>query len=118
MGERFQRDLLRGSLDLMILSVLADSPKYGYLIQQQIRDASGGRVDLKAGTLYPLLHRLEADKLIRCRWDDSTGRRRKWYELTAAGKRRLQQQAHEWNRYAECIQQLLAPVLSGSPKPA
>ncbi len=65
MSVSFQRDLLRGSLDLMVLSVLADNPQYGYSIQKQIRDVSQGRVDLKAGTLYPLLHRLEAAVAIR-----------------------------------------------------
>ena len=118
MTDTFQRDLLRGSLDLMVLSVLADGAKYGYLIQSQIRDVSQGRVDLKAGTLYPLLHRLEADKLIRCKWDDSTGRRRKWYELTAGGRKRLRTHAQEWHSYVECIGQLQKPVLPTLPKPA
>ena len=118
MSDTFGRDLLRGSLDLMVLSILADEPKYGYLIQKQIREASAGHVRLQAGTLYPLLHRLEAEKLIRSKWDNSTGRRRKWYELTAAGRRRLHKRAQEWNRYAECIKQLLSPVLEVPPKPA
>ena len=118
MPDGFQRDLLRGSLDLMVLSVLADEPQYGYSIQKQIRDVSQGRVDLKAGTLYPLLHRLEADKLIRSKWDDSTGRRRKWYELTKAGQKRLHAQAQEWHSYVECIGQLLTLVLPTLPKPA
>ena len=117
MTDKFQRDLLRGSLDLMVLSTLSGSAKYGYLIQQEIRDASRGRVDLKAGTIYPLLHRLEAAKLIRSRWDDSTGRNRKWYELTAAGQRRLQQHAQDWHSYADCITRLLHSVPSLSPKP-
>jgi DNA-binding PadR family transcriptional regulator len=108
MADRFQRDLLRGSLDLMVLSTLSDGATYGYRILQEIRDASRGRVDLKAGTIYPLLHRLEAAKLIRSRWDDSTGRNRKWYELTAAGRKRLTAQAQEWADYAACIRQLLA----------
>ena len=118
MSESFQRDLLRGSLDLMLLSVLADEPQYGYSIQKQIREVSQGRVDLKAGTLYPLLHRLEADKLIRSKWDESTGRRRKWYELTRAGQKRLQVQAQEWHSYVECIGQLLTTVLPTRPTPA
>jgi PadR family transcriptional regulator PadR len=105
---KFERDLLRGSLDLMVLSVLAHGgKKYGYLIQKEVREASGGRVDLAAGTLYPLLHRLEDDGLIRSSWDDSTGRERKWYDLTAAGRKRLTVQAQEWADYAACIQQLL-----------
>ena len=108
MSDKFQRDLLRGSLDLMVLSVLAGGKKYGYLIQKEVREASGARVELPAGTLYPLLHRLEDDGLIRSSWDDSTGRDRKWYGLTAAGKKRLSAQAQEWADYAACIKQILA----------
>ena len=117
MTDRFQRDLLRGSLDLMVLSTLGKGAKYGYLILQEIRDASRGRVDLKAGTIYPLLHRLEAAKLIRSSWDDSSGRNRKWYELTPAGQRRLQQHAQDWHSYADCVTRLLDSVRGLSPKP-
>jgi PadR family transcriptional regulator PadR len=108
LSARFQKDLLRGSLDLMVLSVLAGGKKYGYLIQKEVREASGARVDLQAGTLYPLLHKLEDERLVRSSWDDSTGRQRKWYELTAAGRKRLTAQAQEWADYAACIRQLLA----------
>ena len=108
MSDKFQRDLVRGSLDLMVLSVLAGGKKYGYLIQREVREASGSRVELAAGTLYPLLHKLEDDGLIRSSWDASTGRDRKWYELTAAGKKRLAAQAQEWSDYAACVKQLLA----------
>ena len=107
MTGKYGRDLLRGSLDLMVLSVLAGEKKYGYLIQKEVREASGGRVDLPAGTLYPLLHKLEDERLIKAVWDDSTGRERKWYELTAAGRKRLAAQAQEWADYAACIRQLL-----------
>ena len=61
----------------MVLSVLAEAPLYGYRIGQSLRDASCGMVDVQAGTLYPLLHRLEDDKLIKSKWDKSTGRRRR-----------------------------------------
>ncbi len=107
MSGKFQRDLVRGSLDLMILSVLAGGKKYGYAIQKEVREASGARVDLAAGTLYPLLHKLEDERLVKASWDDSTGRQRKWYELTAAGRKRLTAQAQEWADYAECVRQLL-----------
>jgi len=113
----FNPELMRGSLDLMVLSVLAGGRKYGYLLQQNLRDASGGLVDVQAGTLYPLLHRLESDKLIRSKWDDSTGRRRKWYELTEPGRKRLAVQAREWHEYAECLRAMLAPVLNALPRP-
>src|ERR1700751_2820418 len=110
MTDRFSAELMRGSLDLIVLSVLAQGPQYGYSIQQKLRDATGGRVPLQAGTLYPLLHRLETDKLIRSRWDESTGRRRKWYELTKAGRTRLGTDAGQWLAYAECIRALLHNV--------
>lgn len=108
MSEKFERELLRGSLDLMVLSVLAGGKKYGYLIQKQLRETSGQRVNLQAGTLYPILHRLEEDQLIRSSWDESAGRKRKWYELTAAGQKRLKAQAAQWLDYAECVRRLLS----------
>jgi PadR family transcriptional regulator PadR len=108
--DRFSAELMRGSLDMMVLSVLKQGPQYGYSIQQQLREATRGRVPLPAGTLYPLLHRLEAEHIIRSRWDDSTGRRRKWYDLTKAGRTRLGTQVGQWLAYAECIRGLVAGV--------
>jgi DNA-binding PadR family transcriptional regulator len=115
---RTQGDPLRGNLDLLILSVLADQSRYGYLIQQKLEDDSGGMVTVQAGTLYPILHKLEAERLIRSRWERTSGRGRKWYELTAAGRRRLVQQAQQWDEYARCLRKLLSPVLDSSPRPA
>ncbi len=116
MTEAFERDLIRGSLDLILLSVLVDGPLYGYLIQKRVREASGNRAKLPAGTLYPLLHRLESDKLIRSKWDQTTGRPRKWYELSAAGRRELRQRARLWQDYADCVSELLRPVLKDPPE--
>ena len=107
MAGKLSSELLRGSLDLMILSALSEGPMYGYSIQKRLAEASKQAVSLQAGTLYPLLHRLEADKLICSKWEKSTGRPRKWYELTAAGNRRLHQQAFEWHSYVACLKQLL-----------
>lgn len=118
MDDRFSPELMRGSLDLMVLSTLAREAKYGYLIQQSLRDASRDRVNVQAGTLYPLLHRLENDKLIRSRWEQSTGRKRKWYELTPAGRARLDQQARQWRDLAACVRRLLAAVPEAPPEPA
>ena len=107
MADKFQKDLLRGSLGLMVLSVVADEPQYGYLIQKRINLASDGQVKLPAGTLYPLLHRLEKEKLIRSKWDSSTGRKRKWYEVTAKGKKQLKAQSNQWESYAACVSALI-----------
>ncbi len=111
-------ELVRGSLDLMILSVLADGSKYGYLIQQKLKEASEELVELKAGTMYPILHRLEKDRLVRSKWDDSTGRRRKWYELTASGRKQLQKRVTEWQQYVACLHRILGPLADPAPQPA
>ena len=86
----FARDLLRGSLDLMVLSDLGGGSRYGYQILSSLRQQSEGRIDLKAGTLYPILHKLEKSGCVRSWWDDSSGRDRKWYALTDKGQRRLE----------------------------
>lgn len=112
MADKLDSEFLRGSLDLVVLSALADGAKYGYLIQQKIVETSRAQVQLPAGTLYPLLHKLEAEKLVRCRWDDSTGRKRKWYELTTTGRKRLQERTRQWHLYADCLRELLAPVVT------
>lgn len=118
MAEKFERDLLRGSLDLMVLSVVAEESQYGYSIQKRLETASQGKIKMAAGTLYPLLHRLESERLIKARWDDSTGRKRKWYDITAKGKKRLSSQAVQWQQYADCMRGLLGSLLPNQTKPA
>ncbi|MBU0639204.1 MAG: PadR family transcriptional regulator [Planctomycetes bacterium] len=103
----FGRDLLRGSLELMVLSDLNGSSRYGYQILSCLRGRSDGRIDLKAGTLYPILHKLERGGCVRSWWDDSTGRDRKWYALTDKGRRRLERDTCEWLDYAACVRGIL-----------
>ncbi|MFO0885365.1 MAG: helix-turn-helix transcriptional regulator [Pirellulales bacterium] len=115
MTGRFQRELLRGTLELMVLSSLAHGRKYGYLIQRQLRESSQSRVDLPAGTLYPILHRLEEEQWIKSSWDEDSGRKRKWYEITQTGLAQLKVEASEWQSYASYIQGLLALAMPDSP---
>ena len=112
----FDRDLLRGSIDLMVLSVLAEGPTYGYEIQKRLLAASADQLDLKAGTLYPILHKLEADKLVSPSWDTTTGRRRRFYKLTKSGHAKLKSRADQWHQYAATMHNLLGPL--AQPKPA
>lgn len=105
------RDLLRGSLELVVLSDLSDGPRYGYQILTSIRDRSDGRIELKAGTLYPILHKLEHDGCVRSWWDSAGGRDRKWYALTERGAELLQAHASAWEDYARCIRQFVQPVI-------
>jgi PadR family transcriptional regulator PadR len=118
MAQDFSGELVRGNLDLMVLSVLAGGAKYGYLIQQRLSNASRGRVNVQAGTLYPILHKLEDEKLVKARWEESTGRPRKWYELTAKGQKRLEHRATQWQQFAACLHELLEPVIPTNTKPA
>jgi len=91
----------------MVLSVVSRESQYGYSIQKHLNLATEGQVILPAGTLYPLLHKLESRKLIRSRWDDSSGRRRKWYEITAKGRTVLERQTSLWRQYVDCVGTLL-----------
>lgn len=111
-------ELLRGSLELMVLSTLAEGKKYGYLIQSTLWESSREAVEIKAGTLYPILHKLEKDGLVKSHWEDTTGRRRKWYELTAAGQKQLKRRTDEWCQYVECLRRILGPLIPVSPQPA
>lgn len=111
-------ELLRGSLELMVLSTLSSGKKYGYLIQSTLWESSREAIEMKAGTLYPILHKLEKEGWVKCHWESDTGRRRKWYELTAAGKKQLKSQADEWWRYVECLRRVLAPLGELSPQTA
>ena len=109
-------ELLRGSLELMVLSTLSTGKKYGYLIQSTLWESSRETIEIKAGTLYPILHKLEKEGWVTCRWENETGRRRKWYELTALGKKQLKHQADEWGRYVVCLRGILGPLGELSPQ--
>lgn len=107
------RDLLRGSLEVVILSELCHEPRYGYQILTGLRERSVGRIDLKAGTLYPILHKLERVGAVRHWWEDSTGRERKWYAITDTGLQRLQRDARDWLDFADCVRNIIGPIVGG-----
>lgn len=107
-------DLIRSSADLLVLSVLAEEPLYGYAIAKRVEARSEGRIRLPAGVLYPLLHDLEAKGLLRSEWDQvvaegssGKGRQRKWYRLSAKGRRRLTQRARAHRAYQAAIESFL-----------
>ncbi len=102
--------LLHGSLDVLVLALLADGPQYGYALQQKLADTAPGHA-IKAGTLYPLLHRMEADGWIIATWEKTTGRPRKWYTLTAAGQKVLTRQAADWQAALARMQAVVLPAL-------
>jgi PadR family transcriptional regulator, regulatory protein PadR len=94
---KLPKDLVAASAVPMVLSILADGENYGYTIIQRVRELSGGEIEWTDGMLYPVLHRLEAQGLVRSRWLMSDARRkRKYYILAAAGKQALTKQKVQW----------------------
>jgi transcriptional regulator len=101
-------DLLRGTLDLLILKALAWGPRHGYAVTAWIRDTSGEQLAVLDGALYQALHRLEARGLVSAEWGLSDNNRKaKYYALTPAGRRALQAQTREWKRYSRVVDRLL-----------
>jgi len=106
-AKRQKTDLLRGTLDLLILKTLALEPRHGVAIADRLAQITGGTFQVQAGSLFPALHRLEADDLIAGEWAVVDGRRIKSYSLTAAGRRQLTAETKEWERIAAAIAQVL-----------
>jgi DNA-binding PadR family transcriptional regulator len=94
---KLPKDLVAASAVPLVLSILEEGESYGYTIIQRVRALSGGAIEWTDGMLYPVLHRLEAQGLVRSRWDVSeAGRKRKYYTLSGAGKLALEEQKQQW----------------------
>ena len=97
-------DLIQGTLDLLILKALATEPRHGWAIAKRIESASGDVLQIKQGSLYPALHRLEAQGLVRSEWrENETGRDAKFYSLTKAGRAQLDAELSQWERLSAAI---------------
>jgi PadR family transcriptional regulator PadR len=102
------RELLKGSLDVLLLVLLERGPMYGYQIVKEVRARSDGVLELKEGSLYPALHRLERSGLIEGFWqarDDGADRR--YYRLTARGAEAAQAKRAEWRRFSTAMEGVL-----------
>jgi len=101
-------DLLRGTLDLMLLRTLELGPRHGIAVADRIRQTTAGTFDVSPGSLFPALHRLEQNGYVRGEWTQSAaGRRVKAYTLTALGRRQLAAEKREWARIALAMAQVL-----------
>ena len=108
MPDEPRADLLQGTLDLLILKTLALGPMHGWGIGQRLRQLSSEALQVQQGSLYPAVHRLEKQGLIRSSWGQSENNRRaRFYELTRAGQRRLAEEAQTWERFAAAVAQVL-----------
>ena len=101
-------DLLQGTLDMLILKIVALGPVHGYGISLRIRQISGDALQIPQGSLYPALYRLEHQALIAAEWGVSDNNRRaKYYTLTKSGRKALELEAGQWERLAAAITQVV-----------
>ena len=97
-------DLVQGTLDLLILKTISLTPMHGWAIAKRIQQVSSDVLQVQQGSLYPALHRLEQQGWIKAKWQESeTGRKAKFYTLTASGRKQLGQETANWSRLSEAI---------------
>lgn len=101
-------DLPQGTLDLLILRILAPGPQHGWAISGRLHQVSSKMLQIRQGSLYPALHRLERRGWIKARWGASENNRRaKYYELTKNGAKQLEAETSEWQKLAAAVAQVL-----------
>lgn len=104
-------ELPQGTLDLLILKTLALAPQHGWAISERLHQISSATLDIRQGSLYPALHRLERRGWIKARWGASDNNRRaKYYELTKRGRARLETEISDWRKLTTAVAQVLESV--------
>ena len=105
-----QRELLKGSTESLLLALVSDQPMYGYQLVKEIERRSQGYFHFREGTLYPALHRLEKDGLVRADWKVSpAGQQRRYYFITDEGNKALEVRLSRWQGFSRAVGQVLAP---------
>ena len=117
------KDLIAASSTPIVLAILAEGDSYGYAILQRVRELSGGRMEWTDGMLYPVLHRLERLGHIEARWETAdSGRRRKYYQVTPAGREQLAEERRQWQAVDATLRSiwkvLFVPAANHHPAPA
>ena len=106
-----QTELLKGTLDILILQTLSWGPMHGYSIAEFVRGRTRGVLSIEEGALYPALHRLEKRGLLDAEWGVSENNRRaKFYRLTSAGRKQLRAEVDGWTRYVDAVADVLRPA--------
>lgn len=101
-------EVLKGHLDLLLLSAIAKEPLHGYAVVEAIREASDGELDLAEGTVYPALYRLEGAGFLTSSWTTVGGRHRRIYRLTRRGRARLERERKEWQAFSSAVRAVTA----------
>lgn len=100
-------ETLKGHLELLLLATVSSGATHGYAIIKALRERSGELLDLPDGTMYPALHRLESAGLLKSGWSSDTGRRKRMYELTPAGRGALEQARCEWGEFTRAVDSII-----------
>ena len=109
MAPRQQTDVLRGSIDLLVLKTLSLAPMHGWGITQRVQQISDGVLEVNQGSLYPALQRLEKSGLVTSEWGTTDNNRKaRYYRLTAAGRKALGQEVESWRRFSAGLEAVLA----------
>jgi len=104
-------ELLRGTLDLLILRTLLPGPSHGHAIAKHIQRTSEELLQVETGSLYPALYRLEANGWVAASWDVSEkGKRARYYQITRAGRKQLASEQSKWDAFARAMRLLLKPI--------
>lgn len=109
MQGRYEQQMKKGVLEMLVLKQLEKEEKYGYQLISQLKEKSGGMFTLKEGTLYPILYRLEDDGLVVSRWSEPAGREvsRKYYGITPEGKKGLEELESLWRRFSKQVSDMM-----------
>ncbi|GAQ16494.1 lineage-specific thermal regulator protein [Oceanobacillus picturae] len=104
----FNRELVKGSTSLLVLQLLEERDMYGYELVKEMDQRSEHNLQIKEGTLYPALHKLEKQEYIECYWQNQEkGPARKYYRITDQGKEMLEEKTSEWHRYVQVMNNLI-----------
>ena len=109
MNDKYERQMKKGVLDMLVLRLLRSEAKYGYQIIQEMKEKSEEIFLLKDGTLYPILYRLEDDNLVVSKWSEAEGKQvpRKYYEITEEGQKTLSEIETVWKRISDGIAKIM-----------
>lgn len=107
---KIDKELLKGSTNLLVLSLLENENMYGYQMIKTLKEKSEDLFELKEGTLYPILHNLEEKGLINSYWDEATAKKRKYYSITEEGRKHLKSKKEEWNTFSNGISKVIGGV--------
>jgi transcriptional regulator len=104
-------ELLRGTLDLLVLQTLQQGPMHGYAVAARIQEGTDDVLKIEEGSLYPALHRMERRGWIEAEWGHTDARRRaRFYRLSAAGRRQLEDELQRWRRFSAAVEKVIEPA--------